>query len=180
MKVILYAYPLLKTVGKDYADHIRNKAMLSYTGTWDTERLTEYLAEEIIQKERLEALKILVDEVLAGLSDLERELVAMRYFGKSKKIHTQAHCVTDKAMKQRKQGNEPRCVAELTEREYFRRQRKLLERLAALFFEKGITEEKYLKEFASMDFFRKIYRFVEEGRDKKRFCREYYKSSVSG
>ena len=49
-KVVLYAYPLLRTVGEDYAEHIRNKALLSYDSAMTTERLAEYLAEEILCK----------------------------------------------------------------------------------------------------------------------------------
>ena len=64
LKTVLYAYPLLKTVGEDYEQHIRNKAVLSYDGKWDTLRLAEYLAEEILQKNRLEWLKGVVERVL--------------------------------------------------------------------------------------------------------------------
>lgn len=84
-KVVLYAYPLLRTVGEDYAEHIRNKALLSYDSAMTTERLAEYLAEEILCKERLEWLKRTVEDVLSRLSDVERTLVAIRYFGKTKK-----------------------------------------------------------------------------------------------
>ena len=91
-KVVLYAYPLLRTVGEDYAEHIRNKALLSYDSAMTTERLAEYLAEEILCKERLEWLKRTVEDVLSRLSDVERTLVAIRYFGKTKK--TVDICVT--------------------------------------------------------------------------------------
>ena len=53
LKAVLYAYPLLQTVEKDYADHITNKALLSYESKKSTEELAEYLAEEILRKERL-------------------------------------------------------------------------------------------------------------------------------
>ncbi len=153
-KVILYTYPLLKTVGKDYADHIRNKALLSYESAWDTERLTEYLAEEILRKERLEWLRSVVEEVLAELNDLEKALVAIRYFGKRKR--TKAAC----------QDN-------MSERDYFRRQQRLAEKLNKLLGEKGLTEEVYLRDFAGLDIFEKIHRFVAEGKDKKRVCKEW-------
>lgn len=154
-KVILYTYPLLRTVGKDYADHIRNKAVLSYESSWGTEKLAEYLAEEILRKERLEWLKSVVDEILGELNDWERDLVNVRYFAKGRK-RAQA-----------------RCRENMSEREYFRRQQRLAEKLNKMLREKGVTKEIYLRDFAVMDIFEKIHRFVEEGRDKKRVGEEW-------
>ena len=53
LKTVLYAYPLLATVGEDYAEHIRNKAVLSYHSSRSTENLAEYLAQEILRKNDL-------------------------------------------------------------------------------------------------------------------------------
>ena len=52
VKVALYAYPILRTVSEDYAEHIRNKALLSYDSGKSAEQLAVYLAEEILQKAR--------------------------------------------------------------------------------------------------------------------------------
>ncbi|MBP3422500.1 MAG: hypothetical protein J6K86_01910, partial [Clostridia bacterium] len=49
VKIILYAYPLLKTVEKDYEEHIGNKALLSYDGRWTAEQTAEYIAGEILE-----------------------------------------------------------------------------------------------------------------------------------
>ena len=49
-KVMLYVYPFLKTVEKDYQDHIRNKAVLSHNSGMTAERLADYIAGEIIIK----------------------------------------------------------------------------------------------------------------------------------
>ena len=77
-------YPLLATVGKDYEEHIRNKALLSYDSKTNAESLIEYIAEEIICKERLECLKSIVEEFFEKISDTDRALIAIRYFGKSR------------------------------------------------------------------------------------------------
>ena len=170
-KVILYTYPLLKTVGKDYADHIRNKAMLSYDSAWDTERLTEYLAEEILRKERLEWLRGVVEEVLAELSDSERELVAIRYFGKKNRLR----CLSERALKKggaAEHNREKKGSMAASERAYFRQQQKLAEKLNGLLREKGVTKEMYLRDFATLDIFEKIHRFVEEGKDRNIFYQE--------
>ena len=82
IKAVLYAYPLLKTVGEDYAEHIKNKAVLSYHTPRGTQRLAEYLAEEILRKNCLLWLRDVIEKTLAKLSELERQLIEMRYFGK--------------------------------------------------------------------------------------------------
>ena len=84
LKTVLYAYPLLKTVGEDYAEHIRNKAVLSYNSSLKTEDLAEYLAKEILRKNNLLWLRGAIEGVLAKLDDTERALIAARYFGKKK------------------------------------------------------------------------------------------------
>lgn len=174
-KVILYTYPLLGTIGKDYADHIRNKALLSYESSWDTEKLTEYLAEEILRKERLEWLCGVVKETLDELCDLEKDLVAIRYFGKRKRLRAIVS-VSKEEIKGKTNGKSKgcnECIGEgigiekkLSQRDYFRRQHRLAEKLNAIFKEKGLTKEVYLKEFAPLDVFEKVHRFVEEGKDK--------------
>lgn len=149
-KAVLYAYPLLKTVRQDYEIHIRNKAVLSYRHSTDAETLAEYLAGEILDMRRLEWLKGKVECVLGKLNEEERMLLSIRYFGKGKKIKS----LTD--------GGK-----QWSERNYFRRQRRLSEKVGAMLCFCGVTKELFLNEFARLDIFKKIYRFVEEGRDKK-------------
>ncbi len=156
-KIILYAYPLLKTVGKDYEDHVKNKAVLSYTGRETAESLAEYLAEEILRMRRLEWLKGKVEEILKGLSEVERTLIAVRYFGKPKGIKKLFTSGLENPLK-----GKP-----CTRRTYFRRQQRLGEKIAAAFVAAGLTEETYEREFAKIELFAKIAKGVEEGRDKK-------------
>ena len=131
--------------------------MLSYDSAWDTERLTEYLAEEILRKERLQWLRSVVGEALKELTDLEKDLVAIRYFGK-------------KRLLQDLQKN--RFGERISERDYFRRQQRLAEKLSGLLREKGVTQDVYMKDFAAVDIFQKIHRFVEEGKDRNIFLEE--------
>ena len=147
-KVILYTYPLLKTIGKDYADHIRNKALLSYDSAWDTERLTEYLAEEILRKERLEWLCGVVEETLLGLSDLERDLVAIRYFGIRNRLRAVVAFAKEKKGEEKKgdekkRGEKKGDEKKLSRRDYFRKQQRLADKLNGIFREKGLTKEVY-------------------------------------
>ena len=151
VKEVLYAYPLLESVGKDYEDHIRNRAVLSYNSNTTAEKTAEYIAGEILEMRALEWLKGKVEEVLGRLEETERDLIAIRYFGKRKKLRD--------FLKSKQE--------DWSERKYFRRQAKAAEKVAAMFCGVGLTEEKYLTEFVEMDIFRKIHRFVAEGRDRK-------------
>ena len=168
-------------MGKDYADHIRNKALLSYNSAWSTEKLTEYLAEEILRKERLEWLKGVVEEVLGSLNSLEKDMVAIRYFGKRSLLPSVMDCINQQrgsdgktakksALKeeQNKKGREYKAG----ERAYFRKQQRLEDKLSGMLKEKGLTKEVYQTQFAALDIFEKIHRFVEEGKDKNRCLHE--------
>lgn len=157
-KVVLYAYPLLTTVGEDYAEHIRNKAILSYDSPMTTEKLAEYLAEEIICKQKLLWLKNTVRGVLQRLSAEEQALVEIRFFGKTKNLRDFLKNQFEKA---KDRGRV------YSERMYFRRQKRLADKVGAMLRYAGITEKVYLSEFKDLDIFRKLHRFVEEGRDQK-------------
>ena len=152
VKTALYAYPLLKNVEEDYATHIRNKALLSYNSNTTAERLAEYLAGEILCKERLLWLKKVVSETLEKLSETERSLVSIRYFGRAR----------TKLLEKR--DEEPFCWSE---RKYFRMQNRLSEKLAGMLTAAGLTKDYFDKELAELDEIKKIHRFVEEGRDRK-------------
>ena len=145
VKIILYAYPLLKTVDKDYEEHIRNRALLSYDGRWTAEQTAEYLAEEILNMRRLEELKEKVERVLSRLTDVDKTLVEIRYFGKGRKLQGFLQ----------KQKN-PLTKRSWTERSYFRYQERLGEKIASLLALEGITEEKYKREFSPIDVMQKI------------------------
>lgn len=158
VKEILYGYPLLKTVGEDYEIHIRNKAVLSHGCATSAEKLAEYLAEEIIAMRSLEQLKRTVESILDKLSIDERTLIEIRYFGRRKKMRG--------FLKRRISKGESSNVV-WSETTYFRRQRSLGEKVAAMLHFAGITKEKYLTEYAQTDIFKKIHAFVEAGKDKK-------------
>ncbi len=156
VKAVLYAYPLLATVEEDYEAHIKNKALLSYGNGKSAEETATYLAGEILQMRRLEWLKERVNEVLSKLTDVERTLVSVRYFGKKKR---------GKFLLGKRQ--EERLRPPLwTERTYFRKQQRLGEKLCGLFLLCGITEEVFMREFFVMQTFKKIYEGVEAGKDR--------------
>ena len=137
VKEIFYAYPLLKTVDKDYQDHIKNQAVLSYRSGLATERLAEYLVEEIIQRQRFVWLKSKVEEVLNKLDELERTMVAVRYFGKKRSGACLANVVMSK----------------WGERKYFREQERLGNKLSVMLTGAGVSEALFVEWFASTELF---------------------------
>ena len=142
LKTVLYAYPLLKTVGKDYAEHIRNKAVLSYNSPRTTEDLAEYLAKEILRKNNLLWLKGAIDGVLKRLDDTERALIEMRYFGKKKiPLH--------------KEGEQP-----WSDRKYFRQQQRVGEKVGGMLTVAGVTKEFFETRLEGVELIGKIHRFV--------------------
>lgn len=157
VKSILFAYPLLKTVGKDYEEHIKNRALLSYDSNKTAEELAEYLAEEILQMHRLEWLKARVELVLEKLSGVERTMVEIRYFGKSKGVKKLVGTGIGEGLQR----------ASFPERTYFRKQRRLGEKLGSLFVLAGMTENIYERDFADIELFKEIDKGVAAGWDKK-------------
>ena len=146
IKTVLYAYPLLETVGEDYAEHIRNKALLSYDSRLDAESLAVYLAEEILRKNCLEWLKSVVEQTLQKMSPLERALIETRYFGKKKREDIFPN------------------GEQWSERKYFRCQQKAGEKFGGMLAVAGVTKEVFDKELVGLDLIKKIHRHVEAGR----------------
>ena len=141
---MLYAYPLLATVGEDYAEHIRNKAVLSYHSSRSTENLAEYLAQEILRKNDLLWLRQVIEKTLGKLNDTERALVSARYFGKKKiPLH--------------KDGEQ-----ELSDRTYFRQQQKVGEKVGGMLIVAGVTKEFFDTRLEGVELIRKIHRRVNK------------------
>ena len=138
----MYAYPLLKTVGEDYAEHIRNKAVLSYNSSLKTEDLAEYLAKEILRKNNLLWMRGVIEGVLKKLDDTERALIAARYFGKKKiPLH--------------KEGEQ-----EWSDRTYFRQQQKVGEKVGGMLVAAGVTKEFFETRLQGVELIDRVYRFV--------------------
>ena len=147
VKTILYVYPLLKTLEKEYQEHILNRAVLSYRINQSVEGEVEDLVQEIADKRNLAWLKTCVERVLAQLSDEEKTLIAVRYFGKERKIKkaTVAKSVTEKTRK---------CA--MSESTYFRKQNRLIDKLGELLSAVGVDEKTFEGLFACMPLFQKV------------------------
>ena len=151
VKIILYAYPFLKTVDKDYEEHIKNRALLSYDGRWTAEQTAEYLAGEILNMRRLEWLKARVESVLRKLTGVEKTLTEIRYFGKGNML---------KGFLQRQKN--PFTKRAWTARSYFRCQERLGDKIASLLVLEGVTEERFERELAPIDVLQKIEQMMKK------------------
>ena len=149
-KAIFYAYPFLKNIDKEYDEHVFNRAVLSYRNDFSAERIALYIAGEIVEKQTLQWVKSTVDEIVRQLTDEERTLVEIRYFGKRRKIR-----------RQRVGGG----AGALSERTYFRKQSKLADKLGGMLTQKGIGEKFFKDELLKIELFEKAYVYVCGGRD---------------
>ena len=156
VKVVLYAYPFLQNVGRDYEEHIQNKAILSYRSNKTAEEVALYLAEEIIRQRELVALKNLIDGVLDKLSTVEKLLVQIRYFGKERKMK--------KCLQPVKEGG----YENWSESKYFRRQNRLTEKVQAMLLSAGLTKEVFEKKFAQDDIFKEAIKILK--RRERKVC----------
>ena len=147
VKTILYVYPLIRELEKEYQKHIENRAVLSYRVQSSVESQVEYLAKEIADKRNLLWLQSCVDKVLEQLSDSERTLIAVRYFGKTRAIKK---AVAAKVKTQTVQKNG------MSERTYFRVQNKLVCKVGELLMSMGLDKKAFNELFADLSLFKEV------------------------
>ena len=150
VKAVLYVYPRLEKIEKDYEEHIKNKAFLSYDYRSATEVLTEYIAGEIIRKNLIGDLKGRVERALEKLSTEEKFLLELRYFGRKKALAEYCEKCVRKSMG--------------SERNYYRRQNRTLGKISALLKLGGLTEEYFLREYACFGWLTSVCRYIDEGK----------------
>lgn len=165
LKAALYAYPLLETVGEDYDEHIKNKALLSYRNDKTAEELIFYIAQEIVRKERLVWLKETISKILKTLSGGERVLLAIRYFGKERKFKSAVQKKDEWLSGERR-------YTDWSESKYFRMQNRVAEKVGAALVREGFTKETFENDFAETEVFKEVCRFLERGGDKDVSSRE--------
>lgn len=153
VKAVLYAYPVLLTVEKEYGQHIENMAILSYRSNKDAETLMENIVEEIIVKDKLLRLKGILESVLKELSVTERAVVGVRYFGVEGKAERLASL-------ERYTG-----ARVWSESRYSRMQARLLRRIAERLALKGLSKAVFEREYAEMELFEKIFRYMSKRKE---------------
>ena len=150
VKAALYAYPILLTVEKEYGQHIENMAVLSYRSEKSAENLMEKIAEEILVKDKLLRLKGTLESVLKELSETERTLLGIRYFGMERKL---------KRFKEKESG---RTFKPWSESRYFRMQCRLIKKVGERLALKGLNRAEFERTYAPLELFEKILRYIEK------------------
>ena len=123
-----------------------------------TEKLSVYLAEEILRKEKIEKLRNTIDEALERLTEEERFLLELRYFRRKGRLKQFCQKVDLKEIG--------------SERAYFRKQAKLQNKLEGILKCRGFTEEKFRKEYGEFEWLMSVCRFIEQGKEKNAAGRE--------
>ena len=121
-------------------------------------RLSVYLAEEILRKEKIEKLRNTIDEALERLTEEERFLLELRYFRRKGRLKQFCQKVDLKEIG--------------SERAYFRKQAKLQNKLEGILKCRGFTEEKFRKEYGEFEWLMSVCRFIEQGKEKNAAGRE--------
>lgn len=148
VKAVLYAYPVLLTVEKDYGQHIENMALLSYKSEKSAEDLIEKIADEILIKDKLIRLKEIMESILKELTDVERTLIGIRYFGIERKIKRYQAMASTNAFQP------------WSESRYFRMQARLIKKVAEKLALKGFTKAQFEREYAKIELFEKIFGYI--------------------
>ena len=148
VKAVLYAYPVLKTVEKEYNQHISNMALLSYRSDAPAEVVAERIVGQIVEKDDLLWLKEQTEKIMEQLSELERTLLAVKFFGKERKL---------KRTLPKADGRK----FPFSESKYFRMQMRLGEKMGAKLCSIGLTESEFEKRFAQMELFQLIFTYMQ-------------------
>lgn len=167
-KAILYVYPSMEALSEAAEEAARNKALLSYRSRFDAMHDLEEVAEEILLGERLRGLKGLLDKIFSRLSEEERFLLEYRYFRRKQALA--------------RFGDGLAC----SERNYFRKQERLLRKIAARLALNGVTEEYFSEAFGKSVCLMKVYGAIVGGGEMKICARRekrtlrFYGSGFSG
>lgn len=148
-KAILYVYPMMDELSKAEMQAAENKALLSYRSRFDAMHDLCEVAEEIFLVERLDALKELTDKILSRLNREERVLLEYRYFRRKSVL--------------KEFGEELFC----SERSYFRKQERLLQKISLLLASGGITRDYFLTAFENSDCLMRVYQAIVSGEELK-------------
>lgn len=157
IKTALYAYPQLGRIGRDYEEHIKNKALLSYGSRMSTEKLTEYLAEEIVRRQNADRLKNLLERVLLKLSEEEKTLLDVRYFGKADRVR--------RLFAAWRAGLCKLPFKPWSERNYYRKQARLLKKITGLLKVEGLDEKTFDEGCLDIEYVALLYQYLALGKE---------------
>ena len=149
VKAILYAYPSLGEIAAAVKVAAQNKALLSYKDPRPALDTAEEIAREIATKEAVASLCALVEKMMGELSEEENYLLEYKYFRRRRVLRE-------------RYADFYLCCSE---RNYFRKQNRLLGKAAEIFLRCGWTKERFLAETNGL--FTRVMEAIDRGEEGK-------------
>ena len=151
VKTVLYSYANLEEVMEQIDDLVERRALMSMNDFSPCVEQCEKIIDLTYQKDVLIDLKIFCDKAFSRLSDHELDCLDYKYFKKKPKSYYVGF--------------------DAESRNYFRKQVRLLSRVAERFNKVGLTDEWFLSNALKVNFLSELLRRVKkmEDRKKKRF-----------
>ncbi len=150
VKVLLYAYPRIDRLREAIECGVEIRALLSFRDRGDVFTLFEGLGGEIVTAKRLTLLEKMLKEIVDGCTQREKYLLEYKYFRRKELLRDEYT------------GYELEC----SERNYFRLQNLLLNKIAARLNEAGYDEKRFYEDFSDYAPFMRVLRAIREGKER--------------
>lgn len=135
-KVLLLVWPKLGRLTENIGQYAQAKAYASFSGRETAERCAQKILDYLYIRDCFAELQSRMKEILDKLSKEEKYLLEYKYFRRKKVLESEYADI--------------RC--DFCERTYYRRQKKLGEKLNNLFLRGGMDEAWFIKTFASVPY----------------------------
>ncbi len=140
-KTALYLYPCIDKVNEQIDELLEKRALSSMSDFSPCITQCEKMVELGVQNAKLLEMKDCMTRALRRLSADETALIEFKYF------------------RSRKREDMP--SGDVVSRTYFRRQRRVAEKLARVLEGEGITDEVFERDYLAIEFIRELYRRVK-------------------
>lgn len=150
VKLLLYAFPRLERLEDSLRCSAENKALLSFRAQCDTFTLAAKIADMFLMADALCRLRGALSFAVNECTEEEKFLLEYKYFRRKKELSEFA-------------GKRLLC----SRRTYFRHQSAVLSKMAALLARQGYTQREVVREFGGYPPFRKVYRALKEGAERR-------------
>lgn len=134
--VLLYVYPKLERLEENIGQLVEAKARASYAGKESTEACAKKMIEYLYVKDCFAWVRASLNEVLASLTKEERYLLEYKYFRRKKML----------------EGEFAGMCCPFAERTYYRRQRKLADKLNGELIRRGMDEAWFMRTFGEVPY----------------------------
>ena len=134
--VLLYVYPKLERIEEHIGQLVEAKARASYAGKESTEACAKKMIEYLCIKDCFAQVRASLSEILAALSREERYLLEYKYFRRKRVL----------------EGEFAGMCCSFAERTYYRRQRRLAEKLNGELIRRGMDEAWFMRTFGDVPY----------------------------